>query len=48
MRIKLSPLAVIATTLIMVIGAVGIADAATGGDFLLGKSNSESHTASLG
>jgi hypothetical protein len=47
MRIKLSPVAVIGTTLLMVIGGVGIADAATGGDFLLGKSNSESSTASL-
>jgi hypothetical protein len=47
MRIKLSPVAVIGTTLLMVIGGVGIADAATGGNFLLGKSNSESSTASL-
>jgi hypothetical protein len=47
MRIKLSPVAVIASTLIMVVGGVGIADAATGGDFLLGKSNSESSPASL-
>lgn len=47
MRIKLSPAGVIATTLLMVIGGVGVADAATGGDFILGKSNSESSTASL-
>ncbi len=47
MRIKLSPVAVIATTLIMAAAGVGIADAATGGDFILGKANSESSTASL-
>jgi hypothetical protein len=47
MRIKLSPVAVIATTLLLAAGGAGIADAATGGDFLLGKSNRESSTASL-
>ncbi len=47
MRLKLSPVAVIATTLIMAAAGVGIADAATGGDFILGKANSESSTASL-
>ena len=47
MRIRLSPVAVIATTLIMAIGGAGIAGAATGGDFILGKSNSESSPASL-
>jgi len=35
----------VAVTLALIIGAAGFADAATGGNFLLGKSNTESSTA---
>ena len=44
---SLSPAAVIALTLALVIGGAGLADAATGGSFILGRANSESSTASL-
>lgn len=44
---SLSPVAVIATTLVVVLGGVGIADAATGGALILGKSNFENSKASL-
>jgi hypothetical protein len=44
---SLSPAAVAALTLAFVIGGAGLADAATGGNFILGKANSESSTASL-
>jgi hypothetical protein len=43
---SLSP-AVIALMLALVIGGAGLADAATGGTFILGKANAESSTASL-
>lgn len=38
---------VIAVALALLVGGAGIADAATGGNFILGKANSESSTASL-
>jgi hypothetical protein len=39
--------ATVAVTLALIIGAAGIADAATGGSFILGKSNTENTTATL-
>lgn len=44
---SLSPAAVIAVILALVVGGAGFADAATGGNFILGKANSENSTASL-
>ncbi len=44
---SLHPAAASALTLAFVIGGAGLADAATGGNFILGKANSESSTASL-
>ena len=44
---SLSPVAVIAVTLLVVLGGFGIADAATGGSLILGKANKESAKASL-
>ena len=44
---SLSPAAVIAVTLALVVGGAGFADAATGGNFILGKANTETSTASL-
>jgi hypothetical protein len=44
---SLSPAAVVAVTLAIIFGGVGAADAATGGNFILGKSNSESTQATL-
>jgi hypothetical protein len=44
---SLSPAAVIAVTLAVVVGGAGFADAATGGNFILGKANSETSTARL-
>jgi len=44
---SLSPAAASALTLALVIGGAGIADAATGGNFILGKANYESSKASL-
>ncbi len=44
---SLHPAAASALTLAIVIGGAGLADAATGGTFILGKSNKETSTASL-
>ncbi len=44
---SLHPAAASALTLAFVIGGAGLADAATGGNFILGKANSERSTASL-
>lgn len=44
---SLSPVAVIGLTLGIVVGGMGIADAATGGNFLLGKANTETSKATL-
>jgi hypothetical protein len=44
---SLSPFAVAAVTLIILFGGTGLAYAANGGNFVLGRSNSESATASL-
>jgi hypothetical protein len=44
---SLSPAAVIALSLALIFGGVGIAGAATGGAFILGRSNSETSTAKL-
>jgi len=44
---SLHPAAASALTLAFVIGGAGLADAATGGNFILGKANSESSAASL-
>jgi hypothetical protein len=44
---SLHPAAASALTLALVIGGAGIADAATGGNFILGKTNKETSTASL-
>jgi hypothetical protein len=44
---SLSPAAVIAVTLALLVGGAGFADAATGGTFILGKANYESSTARL-
>lgn len=44
---SLHPAAASALTLAFVIGGAGLADAATGGNFILGRANSESSTASL-
>jgi hypothetical protein len=44
---SLHPAAASALTLAFVIGGAGLADAATGGTFILGKANKESSTASL-
>lgn len=44
---SLSPAAVIAVTLALLVGGAGFADAATGGTFILGKANTERSTASL-
>jgi hypothetical protein len=44
---SLSPAAMIVLTLAFLIGGAGLADAATGGNFILGKANSESSAASL-
>lgn len=44
---SLSPAALIAVTVALLIGGAGFADAATGGNFILGKANSETSTASL-
>lgn len=44
---SLSPVAVIALTLAVVAGGAGIAQAATGGTFILGRSNSETSKATL-
>jgi hypothetical protein len=44
---SLSPAAIIAATLAVLLGGAGLANAATGGDFILGKANSETATASL-
>lgn len=44
---SLSPAAVIAVTLALVVGGAGFADAATGGNFILGEANHESSTARL-
>lgn len=41
------PAAASALTLALVIGGAGLADAATGGNFILGKANTETSTASL-
>ena len=43
---SLSP-AAIAVTLALIVGGAGFADAATGGNFILGKANTETSTASL-
>ena len=44
---SLSPAALIATTSVLVFGGVGIAGAATGGNFILGKANGETTQAYL-
>jgi hypothetical protein len=44
---SLSPAALIATTAVLVFGGVGIAGAATGGNFILGKLNTETSQAYL-
>jgi hypothetical protein len=44
---SLSPAAVIAVTISLVVGGAGFADAATGGTFILGKANTEHSKASL-
>ncbi len=44
---SLNPVAVISVTLVIVLGGMGIADAATGGNFLLGRANTESSKATL-
>jgi hypothetical protein len=44
---SLSPAAMVAATLALVFGGVGVAGAATGGNFILGKANSETTLASL-
>jgi hypothetical protein len=44
---SLSPSGVIVVTLALVVGGSGLASAATGGDFLLGRANHEAATASL-
>jgi hypothetical protein len=44
---SLHPAAASALTLALLIGGAGLADAATGGNFILGKANKESTTASL-
>lgn len=44
---SLSPAAIVALTLAFVIGGAGLAGAATGGNFILGKANAESSAASL-
>jgi len=44
---SLNPAAASALTLAFVIGSAGLADAATGGNFILGKANKETSTASL-
>jgi hypothetical protein len=44
---SLSPAALVAVTLALVLGGAGLASAANGGSFILGKSNSETATAKL-
>jgi hypothetical protein len=44
---SLRPLTVISLTLAMVVGGAGIAGAATGGAFILGRANSEAAKATL-
>jgi hypothetical protein len=44
---SLRPSSVVAVTLVLLFGTTTIADAANGGNFLLGKSNSETTTATL-
>ncbi len=44
---SLHPAAASALTLALIIGGAGLADAATGGTFILGKANKETSTASL-
>jgi hypothetical protein len=44
---SLSPAAIIAVTLSLVVGGAGFADAATGGTFILGNANTETSVASL-
>jgi hypothetical protein len=44
---SLSPAAAVAVTISLVLGGAGLADAANGGSFLLGRANKETATASL-